>query len=130
MSRCRRNIDPYIKIEQLAVIDQWNQFQLGKSLDQREKKEMNVKEEEEDDEEEEMTEEKELEMLWKEMELALVTTYLMEETYGLTDELAKPTNHERKCLHDYRLNEQFGIICRLCGHVRSEIKDVSPSFVS
>ncbi|KAD2805273.1 hypothetical protein E3N88_38650 [Mikania micrantha] len=127
MSRCMRNIDASIKIEQPAVIDQWYQFQLGKSLDQREKKEAPVKEEEDDDEE--MTEEKELEMLWKEMELALATTYLMEETEGINDELAKPTSHERKCLHDYRLNEQFGIICRLCGHVRSEIKDVSPSFL-
>ncbi|KAI3731171.1 hypothetical protein L1987_62355 [Smallanthus sonchifolius] len=127
MSRCMRNIDASINIEQPPVIDQWNQFQLGKSLDQREKKEVPVKEEEVDDEE--MTEEKELEMLWKEMELALATTYLMEETEGANDELAKPTSHERKCLHDYRLNEQFGIICRLCGHVRSEIKDVSPSFL-
>ncbi|KAJ0764505.1 putative DNA helicase chromatin remodeling SNF2 family [Helianthus annuus] len=127
MSRCMRNIDASIDIEQPPVIDQWNQFQLGKSLDQREKNEAPVKEEEDDDEE--MTEEQELEMLWKEMELALATTYLMEETEGVDDEMAKPTSHEQKCLHDYRLNEQFGIICRLCGHVRSEIKDVSPSFL-
>ncbi|KAK9063338.1 hypothetical protein SSX86_017208 [Deinandra increscens subsp. villosa] len=129
MSRCMRNIDASMNIEQPPIIDQWNQFQLGKSLDQREKKEVPVKEVEDDDEEEEMTEEKELEMLWKEMELALATTYLMEETEGVDDELAKPASHERKCLHDYRLNEQFGIICRLCGHVRSEIKDISPSFL-
>ncbi|KAI7745777.1 hypothetical protein M8C21_010607 [Ambrosia artemisiifolia] len=130
MSRCMRNIDASIDIEQPPVIDQWNQFQLGKSLDQREKNEVPVKEDEDDSEE--MTEEQELEMLWKEMELALATTYLMEETeacVGVDDEMAKPTSHEPKCLHDYRLNEQFGIICRLCGHVRSEIKDVSPSFL-
>ncbi|XP_076927124.1 SNF2 domain-containing protein CLASSY 1-like [Bidens hawaiensis] len=127
MSRCMRNIDASINIEQPPVIDQWNQFQLGKSLGQREKNEAPVKEAE--NEVEEMTEEQELEMLWKEMELALATTYLMEETEGVNDEMAKPASHERKCLHDYRLNEQFGIICRLCGHVRSEIKDVSPSFL-
>lgn len=127
MSRCMRNIDAAINIEQPAVIDQWNQFQLGKSLDQREKNnDAPLKEEEE--EEEEMTEEKELEMLWKEMELALATTYLMEETEGV-HEVPKSTSQEQKCRHDYRLNEQFGIICRLCGHVRSEIKDVSPAFL-
>lgn len=49
---------------------------------------------------------------------------------GLHDEVPKSNSHEQKCQHDYRLNEQFGIICKLCGHVRSEIKDVSPSFVS
>lgn len=34
------------------------------------------------------------------------------------------------CLHDYRLNEEIGIICRLCGFVSTEIKDVPPPFVS
>ncbi|KAI3778050.1 hypothetical protein L2E82_07029 [Cichorium intybus] len=126
MSRCMRNIDASINIEQPAVIDQWKQFQIGKSLEQRENKEIPKKEEEE--EEEEMTEEKELEMLWKEMELALATTYLMEETEG-SHQVQKFNSQKPKCLHDYRLNEQFGIICRLCGHVRSEIKDVSPSFL-
>ncbi|KAI3517493.1 hypothetical protein L1887_16708 [Cichorium endivia] len=124
MSRCMRNIDKSINIEQPAVIDQWKQFQIGKSLEERENDEVPLKEEEE--EEEEMTEEKELEMLWKEMELALATTYLMEDT---EEELQKSKSQEPKCRHDYRLNEQFGIICRLCGHVRSEIKDISPSFL-
>nr|XP_043630186.1 SNF2 domain-containing protein CLASSY 1 [Erigeron canadensis]XP_043630191.1 SNF2 domain-containing protein CLASSY 1 [Erigeron canadensis] len=126
MTRCMRNIDAAINQEQPAVIDQWNQFQTGKSLDQKVKNEVPKKVEEE---EEEMTEEKELEMLWKEMELALATSYLMEETEGLYDQVPKSNSQERKCQHDYRLNEQFGIICRLCGHVRSEIKDVSPSFL-
>lgn len=34
------------------------------------------------------------------------------------------------CRHDYRLNEEIGIICRLCGFVSTEIKDVPPPFVS
>ncbi|XP_024989816.1 SNF2 domain-containing protein CLASSY 1 [Cynara cardunculus var. scolymus] len=127
MSRCMRNIDASINIEQPAVIDQWNKFQIGKSLEERENNEVPVKEEE--DEDEEMTEEKELEMLWKEMELALATTYLMEESEGSHDLMQKSNTQEQKCRHDYRLNEQFGIICRLCGHVRSEIKDVSPAFL-
>ncbi|PWA77028.1 SNF2 domain-containing protein CLASSY 1 [Artemisia annua] len=52
-----------------------------------------------------------------------------EQPAGLHDEVPKSNSHEQKCQHDYRLNEQFGIICKLCGHVRSEIKDVSPSFL-
>ncbi|XP_071734118.1 SNF2 domain-containing protein CLASSY 1-like [Rutidosis leptorrhynchoides] len=125
MSRCMRNIDASMTIEQPAVIDQWNKFQTGE-LDQVEKKDVPKKEVEED---EEMTEEKELEMLWREMELALATTYLMEETEGVHDEMQTPKSQEKRCQHDYRLNEQFGIICLLCGHVRSEIKDVSPAFL-
>jgi len=34
------------------------------------------------------------------------------------------------CEHDYRLEEEIGMCCRLCGHVGSEIKDVSAPFVS
>ncbi|GKG39721.1 hypothetical protein Tco_0463866, partial [Tanacetum coccineum] len=73
-----------------------------------------------------MTEEKELNLLWKEMEMALATTYLMEESEA---DVSKSNSHEQKCKHDYRLNEQLWIICKLCGHVRSKIKDVSPSFL-
>lgn len=34
------------------------------------------------------------------------------------------------CRHDYRLNEEIGIVCLICGFVCTEIKDVMPSFVS
>lgn len=34
------------------------------------------------------------------------------------------------CHHDFRLNEEIGIVCRLCGVVSTEIKDVPPPFVS
>lgn len=37
---------------------------------------------------------------------------------------------EKKCEHDYRLNEQVGMVCRLCGFVETEIKDILPPFVS
>lgn len=39
-------------------------------------------------------------------------------------------NDGNLCQHDYRLNEQIGIVCRLCGFVSTEIKDVSPQLVS
>lgn len=45
--------------------------------------------------------------------------------------MQKPNgNGGRVCQHDYRLNEEIGIICRLCGFVCTEIKDVSLPFVS
>jgi len=34
------------------------------------------------------------------------------------------------CEHDYELNEEIGMCCRLCGHVGTEIKHVSAPFVS
>lgn len=34
------------------------------------------------------------------------------------------------CEHDYELNEEIGMCCRLCSHVGSEIKHVSAPFVS
>lgn len=34
------------------------------------------------------------------------------------------------CEHDYKLDEEIGMCCRLCGHVGTEIKDVSAPFVS
>lgn len=37
---------------------------------------------------------------------------------------------EKKCEHDYRLNEQIGMVCRLCGFVETDIKDILPPFVS
>lgn len=34
------------------------------------------------------------------------------------------------CRHDYWLDEEIGIFCRICGFVSTEIKDVTPPFVS
>ncbi|GKB76218.1 hypothetical protein Tco_0943113, partial [Tanacetum coccineum] len=87
--------------------------QIGKALEQREKKEEPSKKENEEEEEEdkEVTEEKELDLLWKVMEMALATTYLIEESKA---DMSKSNSHEQKCQHDYRLNDQFGIICKIC----------------
>lgn len=35
-----------------------------------------------------------------------------------------------KCKHDFMLNEEIGLTCRLCNHVSIEIKYVSQPFVS
>ena len=34
------------------------------------------------------------------------------------------------CEHNYILNEEVGVLCRFCGFVSTEIKDVLPLFVS
>lgn len=34
------------------------------------------------------------------------------------------------CLHEYKLDEEIGILCSRCGYVSSEIRDVSAPFVS
>jgi len=34
------------------------------------------------------------------------------------------------CKHCYIIDDEIGILCRLCGYVITEIRDVSPPFVS
>jgi DNA repair and recombination RAD54-like protein len=34
------------------------------------------------------------------------------------------------CQHEYKLDEEIGILCSRCGYVSSEIRDVSAPFVS
>ena len=37
---------------------------------------------------------------------------------------------EEDCQHEYIVNEEVGILCSICGVVFTEIRDVSPPFVS
>lgn len=37
---------------------------------------------------------------------------------------------DRACKHDFKLDEQIGIICQLCNYVHTKIRDVMPEFVS
>lgn len=34
------------------------------------------------------------------------------------------------CQHEFKLNEEIGMLCHICGFVSTEIKDVSAPFVS
>lgn len=34
------------------------------------------------------------------------------------------------CKHDFKLDEQIGIICQLCNYVHTKIRDIMPEFVS
>lgn len=37
---------------------------------------------------------------------------------------------DQACKHDFKLDEQIGIICQLCNYVHTKIRDVMPQFVS
>ncbi|KAL1205510.1 SNF2 domain-containing protein CLASSY 1 [Cardamine amara subsp. amara] len=67
------------------------------------------------------------EMLWREMELCLASSYILDDNEARVDNEAfqKATGD---CEHDYELNEEIGMCCRLCGHVGTEIKHVSAPF--
>ncbi|VFQ99501.1 unnamed protein product [Cuscuta campestris] len=123
--RCMANIDATLNKEQPPIMDQWKDFQSNKSC-QRERFEN-----ESTNPEEELSE---LDMLWKEMELALASCYLLDDHEGtnlqtVTEQHMANKNGSKVCQHDFRLNEEIGIICRLCGVVSSEIKDVPLPFM-
>ncbi|XP_019098277.1 PREDICTED: SNF2 domain-containing protein CLASSY 1-like isoform X2 [Camelina sativa] len=67
------------------------------------------------------------EMLWREMELCLASSYILDDNEVRVDNEAF---HKAlgDCEHDYELNEEIGMCCRLCGHVGTEMKHVSAPF--
>ncbi|KAH7537612.1 hypothetical protein FEM48_Zijuj03G0111400 [Ziziphus jujuba var. spinosa] len=80
------------------------------------------------EEEEEMSE---TEMLWKEMELALASTYLTDDDEVSNVGVSRGTvpMSFAGCQHEYKIDEEIGILCRICGFVLTEIRDVSPPFM-
>lgn len=48
---------------------------------------------------------------------------------GEEEQMASKTWLEQ-CEHDFRLDEQVGTVCQLCGFVETKIKDILPPFVS
>ncbi|KAJ7959593.1 SNF2 domain-containing protein CLASSY [Quillaja saponaria] len=118
-----RNIDTSSTKEEPPITDQWEQFK-AKNTEQKRKMEVH-KNEEEDDEES-----SELEMLWREMELSLASSYLMEDTEGSNDATFAETVKKSSglCQHEYGMDEEFGIFCFKCSIVSTEIKDIAPPF--
>ncbi|KAF3433339.1 hypothetical protein FNV43_RR24441 [Rhamnella rubrinervis] len=80
------------------------------------------------EEEEEMSE---TEMLWKEMELAIASTYLLDDDEVSSDGVSKGTVRMSSagCQHQYKVDEEIGVLCHICGFVLTEIRDVSPPFM-
>ncbi|KAG0498999.1 hypothetical protein HPP92_003690 [Vanilla planifolia] len=73
--------------------------------------------------------------LWKEMEHTLDKLAFLEnqelefETYG-GSVLNSNEDGDQECNHDFKLDEQIGIICQLCNFVQTDIRDVMPQFVT
>ncbi|KAL8539299.1 hypothetical protein ACS0TY_001069 [Phlomoides rotata] len=126
--RCMNNIDSTLKNEpvQPPVLEQWREHQSAKFYDQKDEKE----EKPSTENGEELSE---IDMLWKEMELALASWYLLDESnedshMQPTEEEQKPKTWLKQCEHDFQLDEQVGTVCQLCGFVETKIKDILPPF--
>ncbi|XP_057784680.1 SNF2 domain-containing protein CLASSY 1-like [Salvia miltiorrhiza] len=125
--RCMNNIDATLKNEpvQPPVVEQWKEHQSKKSSNEKEPDEKPAVNNEEGI--------SEIDMLWKEMEVALASWYLLDDN---EDSHGKPPDEVQnsswiggnKCEHDYRLDEEVGMVCQLCGSVETEIKDILPPF--
>ncbi|XP_027335244.1 SNF2 domain-containing protein CLASSY 4-like [Abrus precatorius] len=72
--------------------------------------------------------EKELDMLWEEMEMLLRLEEINSQVGSIGTNEARE-NQVSLCKHDFYLDEQIGILCRLCLWVATEIKYVTPPFV-
>ncbi|XP_057432003.1 SNF2 domain-containing protein CLASSY 2-like [Lotus japonicus] len=109
-----KDIDKLPTIEEAPINEQWNEaINFGKDKEtekiQREEQEVS-----------------EIDMLWREMDDAMIESFLQEQTEGSS----APTKEEttRSCEHDYRLDEQLGIYCHRCGIVKEEIRYIMPGF--
>nr|KYP49977.1 DNA repair protein rhp54 [Cajanus cajan] len=72
--------------------------------------------------------EKELDMLWGEMDMLLRAEEigLQVGNIGTNEASENPASH---CKHDTIFNEEIGIYCRWCGWIATEIKYITPPFV-
>ncbi|KAI9110713.1 hypothetical protein K1719_018151 [Acacia pycnantha] len=113
-----KNVDTTLTKEELPITDQWVEFKTTSDYGQNEGAEAD----------EEVSE---IDMLWKEMEIALASFYVFDNTEGSKAEVSSETkeNSDKLCQHEFRLNEEIGIYCCRCGFVKTEIKDISPPFV-
>lgn len=118
-----KDMDTTVMKEEPQIIDQWKKCKETNSLDQSAELELPP-----DEDAEEIPE---TEMLWKEMELAMASSYLYEDNEGSNDGMSTGiiTKLGESCQHEYKLNEEIGILCRICGHVSTEIRDVSAPFM-
>ncbi|KAJ4978063.1 hypothetical protein NE237_008843 [Protea cynaroides] len=77
----------------------------------------------------------ELEVLWKEMELSMATVHFVGESQGsrldTCDEFHKKSTKDdgHSCQHKFKLDEEIGLVCKLCSFVSTEIRDMSLPFL-
>ncbi|GMH30547.1 hypothetical protein Nepgr_032390 [Nepenthes gracilis] len=113
-----KKIQATIENKQPDPGDPWKQILEEKSMNEREAAEEAATKEEED-------ENSEIEMLWREMEFCLASMYLENNQ----NPKAEALGGGRFCQHEFKLDEEVGLLCPLCGYVLTEIRDVSPPFL-
>ncbi|MED6197718.1 SNF2 domain-containing protein CLASSY [Stylosanthes scabra] len=118
---------PTMEKEQPSIMDQW--IATTRECDEQ-KNEMGKSHlEEEKEEEEEISE---TDRLWREMEMSMASSYLVEEETKDLDAvaLAETTeNCKEVCQHENRLDDEIGIYCIRCGVVSVDIKCVLTEFL-
>ncbi|KAK4277790.1 hypothetical protein QN277_015732 [Acacia crassicarpa] len=112
-----KNVDTTLSKEEPPITDQWVEFKTTSDYGQNEGAEADA-------------EVSEIDMLWKEMEIALASFYVFDNGEGSKAVVSSETeeNSDKLCQHEFRLNEEIGIYCCRCGFVKTEIKDISPPF--
>ncbi|KAJ6317842.1 hypothetical protein OIU76_013397 [Salix suchowensis] len=121
ISSYMKNIDATIKSKEIPrIIDQWEEFKAKHSSDQKEKMELSSVEDD--------GQSSETEMLWREMELCLASAYILEDNEALVS-TQTTQNSDENCQHEFKLDEEIGILCQICGFVKTEIKYVSAPFM-
>ncbi|CAK7325930.1 unnamed protein product [Dovyalis caffra] len=121
ISSYMKNIDSTIKSKEApGIIDQWEEFKAKRSSDWKETMEPSSVEDD--------GECSETEMLWREMELCLASAYILEDNEARVS-TQTTQNSSEYCQHEFKLDEEIGILCHICGFVKTEIKYVSAPFM-
>ncbi|ESQ42062.1 hypothetical protein EUTSA_v10012460mg [Eutrema salsugineum] len=123
------NIDSTIaaKDESTNVVDQWEELKKTNFAAKPHGEMEETSSEDDDDDDDDEGETSENQVLWREMELSLASTYILDDNEARVDNEAFQ-KAKGGCVHDYLLNEEIGLCCRLCGHVGTEIRYVSAPF--
>lgn len=116
-----KNIDSTSVKDESHIIDRWNQFKEATSV------EMNKKTEPEEPPVEEEEEMSETEMLWREMEICMASSYFDDDEARVSAESLQKASEN--CQHEFKLDDEVGVLCRICGFVSTEIKHVSAPFL-
>lgn len=117
-----QNINTIPVIEEPPITDQWKKCNTTNGVGQNVETEISHGEDD--------VEKAEMDMLWKELEVSLASSYFDDSEVSNAIVLAEPEeNLEEVCEHDNRLDEEIGIYCCRCGFVTTHIRDVNPIFV-
>ncbi|OMO75927.1 SNF2-related protein [Corchorus olitorius] len=116
-----KNIDSTFRKDDPHIIDQWNQFKAAKSAEMSKEKEAEEPAVEDDGET------SDTEILWREMELCLASLYFEDDEARVSAESLRKSSSN--CQHEFKLDEEIGLLCRICGFVSTEIQHVSAPFL-